>query len=243
VKRPLVLAIGTLAALLVLFVLAPGAWAQPAPAPAPDPSAAGDDTLKLQGRPIERVQFRGNRKVEDDAIRVQLLSKAGTLLDAAKLREDLRAMWKLGFFADIDVEAEVAQNGGVTLTFAVKEKPAIRKVLIAGHNDLGLDKINEVIDLEIDAIVDISKVKKNRQKIADLYVQKGFYLATVDYEVKPVNEAEVDVWFKVDEKSKVKIREVQFIGNSQLSDDELRSSIQTRRPDALSFLNDSGTYS
>jgi outer membrane protein insertion porin family len=100
-----------------------------------------------------------------------------------------------------------------------------------------------VIDLELDAIVDISKVKKNRQKIADLYVQKGFYLATVDYEIKPVNEAEVDVWFKIDEKAKVKIREVQFIGNSQIGDDELRASIQTRRPDALSFLNDSGTYS
>jgi outer membrane protein insertion porin family len=217
----------------------------PAPAPAPTPDASGpaDDALRLQGRPIERVQFRGNRKVEDDAIRVQLLSKPGTLLDAAKLREDLRAMWKLGFFADIDVEAEVAQNGGVTLTFAVKEKPAIRKVLVAGHSELGLDKINEVIDLELDAIVDISKVKKNRQKIADLYVQKGFYLATVDYEIKPVNEAEVDVWFKVDEKAKVKIREVQFIGNVAIPDEELRNSIQTRRPDSLSFLNDSGTYS
>ena len=67
------------------------------------------------------------------------------------------------------------------------------------------------------AIVDISKVKKNREKIADLYVQKGFYLATVDYEIKPVNEAEVDVWFKIDEKAKVKIREVQFIGNNSIT--------------------------
>src|SRR5262249_51621380 len=196
----------------------------PAPAPGPDSSAGPEDTLRLQGRPIDRVQFRGNRKVEDDAIRVQLLSKPGTLLDAAKLREDLRAMWKLGFFADIDVQAEVGQTGGVTLTFAVKEKPAIRKVLVAGQSELGLDKINEVIDLELDAIVDISKVKKNRQKIADLYVQKGFYLATVDYEIKPVNEAEVDVWFKIDEKSKVKIREVQFIGNNSISDEELRGA-------------------
>ncbi|HSK04385.1 MAG TPA: outer membrane protein assembly factor BamA [Kofleriaceae bacterium] len=236
-KRLLALATAALASLL----LAHAAVAQPTPAP--DPSAAPEDSLRLQGRPIERVQFRGNRKVEDDAIRVQLLSKPGTLLDAAKLREDLRAMWKMGFFADIDVEAEVGQNGGVTLTFAVKEKPSIRKVLVAGHGELGLDKINEVIDLEIDAIVDISKVKKNRQKIADLYVQKGFYLATVDYEIKPVNEAEVDVWYKVDEKAKVKIREVQFIGNSAIPDEQLRGSIQTRRPDALSFLNDSGTYS
>ncbi|HEX5060266.1 MAG TPA: outer membrane protein assembly factor BamA [Kofleriaceae bacterium] len=215
---------------------------QPAPQPqAPPPSASG--AVTWQGRPIERVQFRGNRKVEDDAIRVQLLSKPGTLLDAAKLREDLRAMWKMGFFADIDVEGEVGTSGAITLTFAVKEKPAIRKVLVAGNSDLGLDKINEVIDLELDAIVDISKVKKNREKIADLYVQKGFYLATVDYEIKPVNEAEVDVWFKIDEKSKVKIREVQFIGNNNISDEELRNSIATRRADALSFLNDSGTYS
>ena len=87
-----------------------------------------------------------------------------------------------------------------------------------------------MLDLELDAIVDIAKVKKNREKIADLYVQKGFYLATVDYEIKPVNEAEVDVWFTVDEKAKVKIREVQFIGNTAITDDELRGAIATRAP-------------
>ncbi len=198
--------------------------------------------VRMQGRPIERVQFRGNRKVEDDAIRVQLLSKPGTLFDPAKLREDIRAMWKMGFFANVDVEAELAATGAVTLTFAVTEKPSIRKVLVAGQSALGLDKINEVIDLELDAIVDITKVKANREKIAELYTREGFYLASVDYEIRPVNEAEVDVWFKVDEKAKVKIRDVQFIGNKDLSDDELRAAIATRRADALSFLNDSGVY-
>jgi outer membrane protein insertion porin family len=240
-----------LVVLLLAIAFVGDVVAQPAPAPTPAPADPADPNagqptapaLNLQSRAIERVQFRGNRKVEDDAIRVQLLSKPGTLLDAAKLREDLRTMWKMGFFADIDVEAEVAASGGVVLTFAVKEKPSIRKVLVAGHSELGLDKINEVIDLELDAIVDISKVKKNREKIAEVYVQKGFYLATVDYEIKPVNESEVDVWFKVDEKAKVKIREVQFIGNNQVSDDDLRSAIATRRADSLSFLNDSGTYS
>lgn len=219
---------------------APTATPAPAGAPAAPPTPGTDPSL--QGRPIERVQFRGNRKVEDDAIRVQLLSKAGTLLDATRMREDLRAMWKMGFFAEIDVEAEIGNAGGVTLTFAVKEKPSIRKVLIAGQSELGMDKINEVIDLELDTIVDISKIKKNRDKVAELYVQKGFYLATVDWEIRPVNEAEVDVWLKVDEKAKVRIRDVQFIGNSQIRDDELRTAISTRRPDALAFINDSGVY-
>jgi len=157
--------------LVILLVLgtARGAVAQPAPTPTPAPAPApaptpaptpqpapdpDNEALRLQGRAIERVQFRGNRKVEDDAIRLQLQSKAGALCDAAKLRDDLRTMWKMGFFADIDVEGDVAQNGSITLTFAVKEKPSIRKVLIAGNNEVELSKINEVIDLELDAIVD-----------------------------------------------------------------------------------------
>ena len=121
------------------------ATAQPSPTPAaPSPSAAPTGVPpaapsigpQMQGRPIERVQFRGNRKVEDDAIRVQLLSKPGALFDAAKMREDIRAMWKMGFFADVNVEAEIGASGGLILTFAVKEKPSIRKVLVAGNSEL-----------------------------------------------------------------------------------------------------------
>jgi outer membrane protein assembly factor BamA len=197
---------------------------------------------RVVGRPIDRVQFRGNRKVEDDAIRVNLLSRPGSVLDPAKLREDVRAIWKMGFFADVVVEAELNPGGGVVMTFAVKEKPSVRKVLIAGNDGLSLDDINEVIDLQLDAILDIAKVKRNREKIADLYVEKGYYLASVDYELKPISDTEVDVWFVVDERSKVQIRDVQFIGNKAVSDETLREQIATRKGSFFSFLNDSGTF-
>ncbi len=231
---------------LLLWLSAAPVAAQPAPAPAPAApadEAGDDDVLRLSGRPVERVQFRGNRKVEDDAIRINLVTRPGALLDTAKIRDDLRAMWKMGFFADIVVEAEVTVSGGVVLTFAVKERPSIHKVLVSGNDELGLDKINEVIDLELDTIVDVTKVKRNRDKIAEQYVKEGFYLATVSYELRPYNDTEVDIWFLIDEKSKIKIRDVQFVGNSAISDADLRASMENRRADALSFLNESGTFS
>ncbi len=265
------IAVAALGAALVAGAPSAPVWAQPTPgpvpaptpapaprpAPAPAPPAGPDDgavpgdpdddgdapTPRMVGRPIDRIQFRGNRKVEDDAIRVNLQSKVGATIDAAKVREDVRAMWKMGFFSDVTVEAEIGPGGGAILTFSVKEKPSVRKVLVDGFKDLELEKINEVIDLERDAILDVSKVKQNREKIADLYVQKGYYLATVDFEVKPVNEAEVDVWFTVDERSKVQIRDVQFIGNKSIPDATLRELIATRKGGALSFLSDSGTFS
>jgi len=213
---------------------------------APDPEDLRDlfdgDMPKMAGRPIERIQFRGNRKVEDDAIRVNLLTRAGATFDPGKLREDIRAMWKMGFFADVRVEVEVAPGGGAVLTFVVTEKPAIRKVLVAGNDEVDLDDINEVLDLERDSILDISKVKKNRDKIQELYVEKGYYLARVEYDVKPANEAEVDVYFVVDERAKVQIRDVQFIGNKAITDAELRGLIATQKGGALAFMNDSGTF-
>lgn len=241
--------IAKLAAIAALSLLAwtPGAWGQsnPPAEPSVEPSVDGDaaiDPQALIGRPVERIQFRGNRKVEDDAIRVNLITKAGASLEPAKLREDVRAMWKMGFFDDVVVEAEPTGTGGVVLTFAVKEKPSVRKVLVSGNKELGLDKINEVLDLKRDAILDIAKIKQNREKVYNLYVENGYYLAAVDHDVRPVNETEVDVWFLVDENSKVEIRDVSFIGNEHISDDELRGIIATRKGGALAFLSDAGVF-
>ncbi len=203
------------------------------------PSAPG---ASLIGKRIDRVQFRGNRKVEDDAIRVNLISRVGGELDPAKVSEDIRAMWKMGFFEDIKVEAEPTDQGGVIITFVVTEKPSIRKVYVSGNDELELEKINEVLDLKRDAILDIGKVKKNTEKIKDLYVEKGYYLATVEHQVRPVNESEVDVWFIVDEHSKVEIRQVDFIGNEKVTDEELRANIGTRTGGFFSFLTDTGIF-
>jgi outer membrane protein insertion porin family len=228
------------AALVAAALLGSGghAWAQLGA----DLRAELSDAADLVGQRVDQVQFSGNRKVEDDAMRANLLTRAGAMLDLDKIREDVRSMWKLGFFEDVSVEATRGPGGGVVVVFAVKEKPSVRKIFISGNDELELDKINEVLDLKRDSILDVTKVKQNREKIHDLYVEKGYYLAAVEYEVKPVNESEVDVWFVVDEHSKVEIREVSFIGNRRVADADLANVIGTRRGGAMSFLTDSGIY-
>ena len=50
---------------------------------------------------IERVAIVGNRRVEPDAIRVHISSRPGQLVDPARLRADVHAIWKLGLFDDV----------------------------------------------------------------------------------------------------------------------------------------------
>jgi outer membrane protein insertion porin family len=213
---------------------APPAAATPSPgeAPAPAPPASFE---------VTKVTFRGNRKVEDDALRVNLRTVPGATLTQDLVREDVRAIWRMGFFEDVQVESTNVPCG-VSVVFVLKEKPSIHKIFVSGHDEIGLTKVNEVLDLKKEQILDLAKVKKNMEKIREVYLQKGFYMADVSYELKRVNQSEVDVTFRVHENSKVEVRRVNFVGNRAASDADLRAVMFTQESDILSFVTSAGTY-
>ena len=65
-------------------------------------------------------------RVEEDGIRLHLKSHPGELLDPLIVDQDVKAIFRMGFFDD--VKAELSPDGA--LTFVVKEKPYVREVKI-----------------------------------------------------------------------------------------------------------------
>ncbi|MCG5056363.1 MAG: outer membrane protein assembly factor BamA [Myxococcales bacterium] len=218
-------------ALLGAGPLSPLLWAQ----------AEGAGEGEGDSLDVAAVGFRGNRKVEDDAIRVNIRTAPGITLTQETLREDVRAIWAMGFFDDVQVETARGPKG-LVVTFVIKEKPSIRKIYISGHDEIGLSKINEILDIKREEILDLAKVKKNSGKIRDLYIERGFYMADVSYEVKPQDKGQVDVYFRVQENTKVDVRRITFVGNQHASDRDLRGVMLTREGDLFSLLTSSGTY-
>ena len=193
------------------------------------------------GLTVSSIHFRNNKQAEDEAIRLNLSTQPGDKLSSDKLRDDIRAIWKMGYFEDVQVEMEEVGTK-VALTFVVREKPTIRKIYIAGNREVGLDKINEVLDLKKDTIIDLAKVKRNVEKVREVYVDKGFYLADVTYEIKRKDQSHVDVYFICDEHAKVEVRQIRFLGNKAVPDSELKSAMGTSEGGWLSFITSSGTY-
>jgi len=212
-----------------------GPEADPVPAP-PAKSATPAPNLK-----VVKLQFRGNRKVEDDAIKVNLKTAPGVTLSQETVRDDVRAIWKMGYFEDVQVEVSEGKTGSV-VTFVLREKPAIAKIYVAGNDEVSLSKINEALDIKKDQILDLAKIKKNVEKIKDAYIEKGFYMAEVSYEIKRDSSATVDVWFHIRENAKVEVRRVNFVGNQAISDAELRDVITTHEGNILSIVTSAGTY-
>ena len=221
-------------ALLLLLALVD--LARPAPAVgAPDPEA-------VAGRDVAAIRFEGLRRVDDATVRLVLGSRQGRPLSLAQVAEDLRAVYGMGFFRDVQVYAEPTSDGQVELVFVLSEKPAVRAVEVVGNEGVSDDDIEEIIDIRPFTILDEAKVGRNRQKIADLYSEQGYYLAEVEQSIERVSADEVDVVFTVLENAKIEVRSVSFVGNQAVPDEVLEGSIATREGNLLSFLTDAGTY-
>ncbi|MEN6437730.1 MAG: outer membrane protein assembly factor BamA [Syntrophobacter sp.] len=189
---------------------------------------------------IAEVKVRGNDRIEADAIRGTVKSKKGELLKAETVSEDIRAIFKMGFFEKVD--AEVADSpGGKILTFVVQENPSVQEVRIHGQKKIKEKDIQAAIATKPYTVLQRSVVSDDVQKILKLYQQKGYSKAVVNSKIEfPKDPRKAVVAFDITENKKVYIKKILFTGNKNLSGRKLRGVMQTKQKSILSFFTDRG---
>ncbi|MBX7081827.1 MAG: outer membrane protein assembly factor BamA [Nannocystaceae bacterium] len=200
-------------------------------------SALADVPGELFGQPIAEIRFEGNNRVESEAMLLELDSSVGELCQPRKLGADLKRLWGLGYFEDVSVEGELGPRG-VILTYVVKERPTVRKIIIEGNDKIKLDDINEQLDLQKNQVLDLGKLKANVEKVKQVYTDGGFFLADVSYELRPVEKepGKVDIAIVIDEATEVVVRSIDFVGNKAFSDKDLRKHIMTKAGSYISVV-------
>src|SRR5688572_21195860 len=134
---------------------------------------------------ISELRIEGAKKIEPDAVLVQVQTRVDKRPDARVIQSDIRRIWAMEIFDAVTVEARPGKNDSIILTFKLREKPAIDEVLIEGNKDVTKEDILEVIDVKPFQVLDVAKVRANVQKVQKLYVDKGYFLADVTHEVRP----------------------------------------------------------
>ena len=193
----------------------------------------------LRKKKINRITVVGNERIETEAIKLNIKTKSGDLFDQAKLRHDLTAIYKMGYFKEVRIEAEETPQGE-DVVFVVTEKPTINKVTIRGAKVISKEDIQAAITTRQYSILQRSVLQEDVEKIRSLYRDKGYYDVEVTYEVESLEGNRVDVVFNIKEKKKLYIRRITFTGNQHFSDDELKDVIQTSEKGIFFWLTESG---
>lgn len=176
---------------------------------------------------VVRVAIEGNVRVEDDAIRVNLESRGGQPLDPARVDRDVRAIYAMGFFDQVDVEQR-EEADGLVLVFRVRERPLVRKVAIEGTDKLKREDVEGALRVRPHTIYDPTKAREGIAAARKLYSEKGHLDARIDLRTEPTGENEVDVTYDVDEGAPIRVEDIRIEGNHAFSDRKLRSLMQTK---------------
>ena len=238
-----------LAVLLMFGTLLPAATAAERGRAAPRPRAAAVAPERPEPRPaadtaptaprLDRVVITGNQRVELDAIRVQVRSQAGARFDEATVDQDVRAIYRMGFFDD--VEADLSQDGGQwVLTYRVVERPLIRELRIDGNKKLSREDLDAAFKVRTNTILDPQKVRRGIQDAKAAYEKKGYLDAKIDSTTQPVGDNEAILLYSVDEAQVVRIAALVFEGNKAFTKRQLGKVMQTKQKWFLSFLTGAG---
>ena len=197
--------------------------------------------LAAQGeRSIARVSIAGNLRVEEDAIRVHLRSQPGQPFDQETLDRDVRAVYAMGFFDQVDADLEPVERNQVVITFRVKERPLVRTIKVEGAKKVKREEVESALKVRPHTILDPEKARQGLEAAKKLYVEKSYLDAEITYRTELVGENEVDVFYTVTEHDPVRVTEVAFEGNRAFSGRKLRGVLQTRKAWLFSFVTGSG---
>ncbi|OGQ48590.1 MAG: outer membrane protein assembly factor BamA [Deltaproteobacteria bacterium RIFCSPLOWO2_02_FULL_46_8] len=193
------------------------------------------------GNFIQEVRIQGATRVVESTIRSHLQSKQGLIINQDQIDADIRSLYQLGFFQDVQVDEERGAHGWI-LTFIVTEKPIINKISFEGNRKIKDAALREATTVPLYQSLNEKKLADSIHAIRELYAKKNFYLVGIDYHLKTTPAGENELVFEIHEHDPALIRQVNFVGNTVFTDKELRAVVQTRKKAAFSFLTGSGKY-
>lgn len=200
------------------------------------------NNINAQELPIVTdIEIKGLRRIEEAAVKNKITLKLGEVISQEKISEDIKSIYKMGYFDDVKVDIEPFE-GGVKVIYTVKEKPTIVKVSFEGNRKYDEDKLKEVVTISAGSIADITLINDNALRLKAFYESEGYYFAKVVPIIKKKTEQEVELTYIIEENEKVKIREIKFEGNKAISSGKIKKAMGTSERKFYSFITGSGFY-
>jgi outer membrane protein insertion porin family len=188
---------------------------------------------------IYKITILGNVKIEEGVIRGAVKSREGEPFSNERVREDLRSIFRLGYFTDVQVDIQSTPKGK-EIIYIVAERPSIKEVLILGNDKVKLEDIKEKVTLAPRSILNLEKVVENAEQIRKLYFSKGYYGVRVEHQVDSLETNEAVVTFRITEGPKGRIKKIIFKGNRKIKSSDLKKVMTTKRWSLFSFLTKTG---
>jgi outer membrane protein insertion porin family len=224
--------IAFLACLRMGFVV-PEAYAQETTTPAPIRNAS-------DGFVVGDIRIEGLRRIAEGTVFNYLPVNIGDTLDPRRIGEAVKSLYGTGFFRDVELRRD-----GAVLVVAVVERPTIESFEVKGNKDIkteDLEKSLRNVGLASGKSFDQSVLDEVKRYLTEQYFSRGKYSVVVDAKAEEVPDDKVKVSIDIHEGQRARIQQINIVGNSVFSEDELLGQLQLRTPNWLSWYRQDDRY-
>ena len=189
---------------------------------------------------VQDIRVEGLQRVEPGTIFASLPLRVGDEYSDEKGSAAIRALFALGLFKDVRLEA----NGNV-LVVVVEERPTIANVEFAGTKEFDKDALQKAmrdVGLAEGRPFDKALADRAEQELKRQYINKSLYGAEVVTTVTPVERNRVNLTFTVSEGEPARIKEIHLTGNKAFSESTLKGLFDLDTGGWLSWYTKSDRY-
>ncbi|MDP2768869.1 MAG: outer membrane protein assembly factor BamA, partial [Giesbergeria sp.] len=189
---------------------------------------------------VQDIRVEGLQRVEPGTVFASMPLRVGDEYNDDKGAAAIRALFGLGLFKDVRLEA----TGGV-LVVVVEERPTIADVDFVGSREFDKDVLKKSmrdIGLTDGRPYDKALTDRAEQELKRQYINKSFYGAEVITTVTPIERNRVNLTFSVVEGDTARIKDIHVVGNKAFSESTLKGLFDQDTGGWLSWYTKSDRY-
>ncbi|MCZ2406477.1 MAG: outer membrane protein assembly factor BamA [Burkholderiales bacterium] len=189
---------------------------------------------------VQDIRVEGLQRVEPGTVFASMPLRVGDEYNDEKGAAAIRALFALGLFKDVRLEAV----GGV-LVVVVEERPTIADVDFAGAREFDKDVLKKAmrdIGLTDGRPYDKALTDRAEQELKRQYINKSFYGAEVVTTVTPIERNRVNLTFTITEGETARIKDIRIVGNKAFSESTLKGLFDQDTGGWLSWYTKSDRY-
>ncbi len=190
---------------------------------------------------IADIRVDGIERISAGTVYSYLPVEKGDSIDNARAAEAVRALFKTGFFNDVELDRE-----GDILVVKVSERPAISKVNITGNKDIKDEDLRSAfreIGLNEGDTYDRLALERAISELQRQYNNRGKYNVGIEGRVRKLARNRVQIDLTIAEGKAAKIKHFNIVGNETFADSDIREDFESNTTNWLSWYKSDDQYS
>jgi len=198
-------------------------------------TVAAKDTSFEKGKEyvLGGISVTGLKKFSEETVRVFTGLRNGQpiKLPGDKLTSAIKKLYESKQFSNVDVYLARLDGDMVYLQFDVLELPQLNNITITGIKKGKAKELKKDAELKLGAMVTDNLIVTTKNYFTKKYTDKGFLKTKVNLDVKKdttdINIVNMAIF--IDKGKKIKIKDINFVGNKALSSKKLRKAMKNTK--------------